>query len=40
MGDLSTAQVLRGIQTVGEALCDCGINADTDSALDIAEKIL
>jgi len=40
MGDLSTAQVLRGIQTVGEALCDCGINVDTDSALDIAEKIL
>jgi len=40
MGDLSTAQVLRGIQTVGEALCDCEINVDTDSALDIAEKIL
>ena len=40
MGDLSTAQVLRGIQTVGEALCDCGVNVDTDSALDIAEKIL
>ena len=40
MGDLSTAQVLRGIQTVGEALCDCGVNVDTDSALDIAGKIL
>ena len=40
MGDLSTTQVLRGIQTVGEALCDCGIDVDTNSALDIAEKIL
>ena len=40
MGDLSTTQVLRGIQTVGEALCDCGVDVDIDSALDIAEKIL
>ena len=40
MGDLSTTQVLRGIQTVGESLCDCGVDVDIDSALDIAEKIL
>ena len=40
MGDLSTTQVLRGIQTVGEALCDCGVDVAIDSALDIAEKIL
>ncbi len=40
MGDLSTPQVLRGIQTIGEALCDCGVDVDIDSALDIAEKIL
>jgi aspartate aminotransferase-like enzyme len=40
MGDLSTTQVLRGIQTVGESLRDCGVDVDIDSALDIAEKIL
>ena len=40
MGDLSSKQVLRGIRTIGEALNDCGIETDIDSALDIAEKTL
>jgi aspartate aminotransferase-like enzyme len=40
MGDLTNAQVLRGIQTIGESLQDCGIDVNTDSAVNIAENTL
>jgi|TARA_B110000263_G_C15306088_1_gene510449 aspartate aminotransferase-like enzyme len=40
MGDLTNAQVLRGIRTVGESLQNCGIDVNTDSAVNIAETTL
>ncbi|WP_248903702.1 pyridoxal-phosphate-dependent aminotransferase family protein [Halocatena marina] len=40
MGHLSSAQVLRGIRTVGEALNEVGVECDVESSIETATEIL
>ncbi|MFW5903223.1 MAG: pyridoxal-phosphate-dependent aminotransferase family protein [Halolamina sp.] len=40
MGHLTGEQILRGIRTVGEAMNDVGVDADTEAALETARGVL
>ncbi len=40
MGNLTDAQIRRGVQTVGEAMCECGVQVDIETGVQTAAEIL
>ena len=40
MGGLSSAAILRGVRTVGEALGDVGVDADPEAGVEAARNHL